>query len=222
MLKRLCLNALHILSLDQSLVLKRELHLGGSLWNPIKVDYYRHPQNPSPPSGSIGQRRLQGHIERSITNIINFHAVIKERLVEPYGFVLHKVSLSLNRQTVSILWDCHPATSSRCSEELKRMEPKIRAELASQNLLKKVPNLVFQRDMLKASEATAAALLDRLEVEMEQGVAEGNRNHTPSRESVAVDAAILALRHKMRPLPTYDDNESGIQGLEEETRTTSN
>jgi hypothetical protein len=81
------------------------------------------------------------------------------------------------------------------------MKPKIRTELARLNLLKKVPDLLFERDILKASQASAASCLDALESEMSEGISDVKENES-SLKSAAVDAAIQALSRKMQPLPS--------------------
>ena len=127
-----------------------------------------------------------------------------------------QVHLSKDRSQVSILWDCFPSQAKQCTTDLARLQGRMRSALAERLDLRKVPSLVFSRDMLTPSQGRAAAVLDALQVERDGERAEGEEGAAAASgggdrrtqeeggglsADAHVEAATAALRSQMRRKP---------------------
>eukprot|EP00877_Chromochloris_zofingiensis_P014416 jgi/Chrzof1/9228/Cz03g40200.t1 len=142
----------------------------------------------------VGQLRALGRLESAFETALLSNTVVRERLVERYGFTVHQIRLSKDRRKAYILWDCFPERVAACEKELHSQAYRLKRDIAKNTQSRFTPYLEFRHDHLPANKADVAATIERVERQLCAGDTEVD---------LSIEAAVQSLSQRLAPRPVY-------------------
>ncbi|MEW5296927.1 MAG: hypothetical protein WDW36_000173 [Sanguina aurantia] len=158
--------------------------------------YYRLPPE-APTQGtfpqSVAQRKFNHRVTTMLGVVLSSEAVLKERLVERFGFTVHQVRVSKDRKVATVLWDCYPEGVEACGKEVTLHTGRLRSALAAALNTKFAPSLAFRHDHLPPHQGRLAETFEQVSSLMAAEALDSKRaEEEPGPESgLSIGAALL-------------------------------
>lgn len=131
------------------------------------VEYFKTPGEGMHRNQSLPERRVNSRYRTAVLAAVANDAIVRKAIVEAYGFSIQDVLVTNDRKKLFVLWDCFPHHVERCQRTLEHIAFRVRRSMAANLKAKHTPYLEFKHDRMTASEAAVAAILDRIEREIE-------------------------------------------------------
>lgn len=123
----------------------------------LPASYFRHGMINAAGRQDRGTELSHGRFLRALEVALERDALLRERLVERHGFVVHRVHLAEQKRKLHVLWDCHPGRAAECEAEMSKLVGRLRDLVARNARAKATPFIQFKHDHL-SERATATAL----------------------------------------------------------------
>ncbi|KAL6767266.1 hypothetical protein ACKKBG_A39285 [Auxenochlorella protothecoides x Auxenochlorella symbiontica] len=114
---------------------------------------------------SSRQEKFAAKVHRVLGNVLMHDAVLRQSLVERYGFAVEEVRTSPDNLKAFLLWDSYSGHEREAATELARRKGRLRSAVAGGLGVRNAPLLVFRKSGMSSEEARLESVLEGLAIE---------------------------------------------------------
>ncbi|KFM23937.1 hypothetical protein F751_6905 [Auxenochlorella protothecoides] len=113
---------------------------------------------------SSRQEKFAAKVHRVLGNVLMHDAVLRQSLVERYGFAVEEAR-SIDNLKAFLLWDSYSGHEREAAKELARRKGRLRSAVAGGLGVRNAPLLVFRKSGMSSEEARLESVLEGLAIE---------------------------------------------------------